>query len=130
MSPKLKLGLMFILGVVAGASVATAIPSYMQALDRSHTRRAAADIRAVSSALEHYRNARGSYPPLESDVEALLPYLKPEFIESLPSRDIYNQPYLVLKRGDRALVVFLGRNGAAAAGGELVAGFPSKQMKQ
>lgn len=109
-----------LLGFVLGFASATAIQSLLDAGTRSKSKRTAADCRIISTALESYRMAEGQYPPLDGNVEHLARHLVPRYIKQLPTRDMDNQPYLVVLNGTRATVISTGKYGVAVEAGTVI----------
>ena len=112
--------LALIVSFAFGFMTATAIHELLQAMHRSHAKRSAADCRSISDAIEHYRLDHGQYPPLDGNVEHLRPYLVPRYLKGLPTRDMWNQPLLVVMNGPRVTVISIGHYGAAAEAGALI----------
>src|SRR3954449_12002963 len=110
------------MGFVVGFIVAGALQEMLEAKKRSWSKRIAADCRSISAALESYRGDHGSYPPLDGKIEHLTPYLTPNYLRQLPTRNMSGQPYLVVLNGARATVISVGSHGAAVEAGDLIAG--------
>lgn len=118
-----------LLGIVLGFAFATAIQSLFDAGARSKAKRAVADCRTISAALESYRTAEGQYPPLDGNVDHLATYLVPRYVKQLPIRDMSNKPYLVVLDGTRAAVISPGRYGVAVEAG-IVIRVPFEELPQ
>jgi type II secretory pathway pseudopilin PulG len=97
----------FILGFVA----ATSFHNLRAAGEASKNKRAAADGRSISAALENFRDENGAYPPVVGEVAALQPFLAPRFIRTVPTIDAYGRPFLLLRDASGLAIVSTGRNG-------------------
>jgi type II secretory pathway pseudopilin PulG len=111
-----------LLGIVFGFGSATAVQSLLDAGARSKARRTAADCRTISTAIEQFRSTTGHYPPLDGDVEHLVPLLVPRYLQNLPTRDMAGQPFLVVMNGSRVAVIATGKYGAVAELGKITRG--------
>ena len=111
-------------GLIVGFVFASSVHELLDAKKRSWAKRTAADCAAISSALEQFRKENNHYPPLDGNVDHLVGYLIPKYAHQLPTRDMSNQPYLVVLNGPAAAVISVGRYGAAAQEGKLLRGGP------
>jgi len=111
-----------LLGIVLGFASATAVQSLLDAGARSKAKRTAADCRTISKALEQYRATTGHYPPLDGDVEHLVPFLVPRHLKQLPIRDMADQRFLVVMNGSRVAVIATGKYGVVAEQGKITRG--------
>ena len=118
----MKIVVTLLVGVVLGFASATAIESLLDAGARSKAKRKAADCATISTALEHYRTSNGRYPPLDGDIEHLVPYLVPRYVKQLPLRDVSGQPFLVVTNGSRVAVIATGKYAVVAEDGKLIRG--------
>lgn len=107
-------------GLVLGSLSAVMLQSLLTAAVRSKAKRSLADSRSVSLALEEYRKEKGQYPPLDGHAESLSPYLLPAYIRNVPTRDAFDQPFVVCMRGKTAAVVAAGQYGAIIEDGKVV----------
>ena len=109
-------------GLVVGFLSATAIQQLLDGMRRSWSKRTAAYCASISAALEEYRAEKGDYPPLDGNVEHLSRYLAPRYLRHLPTRDMSDQPYLVVLNGSKAAVISVGVYGAAVEEKKLIRG--------
>jgi len=116
--------LALLIGVVLGFGASVSIQSLLDAGARSKAKRSVADAISISRALEAFRDGNGRYPPLDHDLSKLTKYLVPKYIQTLPARDAYDQPYLVVMDGSVPAIVSTGRNGFAIERGQVVAEGP------
>ena len=72
--------------------VAFFFPNLREAVGRSGSKRAMADMRTLSTALEAYAVDHQAYPRVAT-VEELVPILTPKYAKELPLRDPWNSPY-------------------------------------
>ena len=121
----LKTFLALLAGFALGLIAATSIHELLAAGERSKVKRSAADARTISDAIERYRQTNGRYPPIGRDLAQLAPALVPPYLKSLPARDVYGEPYLLLMDGSVPVVVSTGRNGFAFERGEMIAKGPA-----
>ena len=119
---KWKLAIAAILGFILGAISMGCVNGLMHGMKRSWSKRTAADCRSISTALEAYRTAVGSYPPFDGSTEHLSQYLSPKYLRSVPSRDMSNEPYLVVMNGANAVVISVGGFGTAVEEGRIIRG--------
>lgn len=110
------------IGIVVGFTLASAVHELLDGMKRSWAKRTAADCRSISDAIEKYRAENGEYPPLDGDVQHLARYLTPRYLQQLPTRDMSNQPYLVVKNASKAAVISVGSYGVAMEAGTLIRG--------
>lgn len=69
------------------------VPNFLDALQKAKQKRTMADLRNLGTAIESYRADEGEAPPADS-VSGLAEYLVPEYIESLPESDGWQNPIL------------------------------------
>jgi hypothetical protein len=119
-----KTGIALCVGIALGFAMGGAVQELLDAMKRSWAKRTAADCRSISIAIEQYRVDHGEYPPLDGDVGHLGAYLAPHYLRQVPVRDMSSQPYLVVMNGSKAVVISVGRYGAAVEAGTLIRGAP------
>jgi type II secretory pathway pseudopilin PulG len=81
-----------VLVAVIGILAAIAIPNLLNALQRSRQKRAIADMRTVSFALEAYRTDKNEPFPNVTSVADLSKTLTPTYAKTLPSIDSWGTP--------------------------------------
>ena len=69
-----------------------AIPSLLNAMDRSRQGSTVADLRTLGTALERYAVDHQVYPVV-ADIAALRTELQPEYIKKFPMKDGWNHPF-------------------------------------
>ena len=111
-----------LLGVILGFTLAIAAQSLLDAGARSKSKRTAADCRTISHALEQYRAANGHYPPIDGQIDHLIPYLVPQYLQQVPTRDMANQPFLVVLNGSEAAVISTGKYGVVVQAEKIIRG--------
>jgi hypothetical protein len=98
----------FILGFVA----CSAINGLLEAGKASKNKRAFAEARNISDALERYREANGRYPPLDTGIAGLTKHLVPQFTRGIQIQDAYGRGYIVCSdTSGVAAVISTGQNG-------------------
>jgi len=117
-----RVWLAFAIGLLLGFGAELTIQNLLNAGERSKNKRSLADASTISDALDRFRETTGSYPPIAGDAAKLKPYLEPTYLRSLPTRDIYDRPYLVATDGSIALIISTGRNGFAVRGRRILLG--------
>ncbi len=117
--------LILLVGIILGFSAATATQGLLDAYVRSASKRTAGDAIQISKALEAYRHAHGSYPPLDGNVEHLSQYLVPTYLRAVPTRDTTGgRPFMVVMNGSHASVISVGRYGLVVEGEEIQGAAP------
>lgn len=109
-------------GLIVGFMASSALQGLFEDMHRSWAKRTAADCRTISAALEQFRAENGHYPPLDGNLEHLQAYLSPKYLRQIPMHDMSNRPFLVVMNGSRAMVISVGRYGAAAEAGTVISG--------
>ncbi len=84
---------MLVVMTIIGMVAAIAVPSLMNAIDRSRRSSTMADIRTLGTALERYAFDHHRYPVVD-DMAALRGELEPDYIKKLPMRDGWSHPFV------------------------------------
>src|ERR1700686_4461827 len=99
------------LGLVLGFATLSSIQSLLVAGERSKVKRSTADAIVISRCLEAFRENNGRYPRLDQTVGQLASYLEPKYIQHLPTKDAYDNPFVVVMDGSVAAIFSTGKNG-------------------
>lgn len=113
-----KAWLALVIGFVLGVAVIGAAQSLLDGYKRSMAKRAAADCRVLSTAIETYRRDHGRYPTIDGDLDHLGRDLDPTYLRVMP-RGNFRSPYLVVINGTRAAVIAVGSDGVMVEGGSI-----------
>jgi type II secretion system protein G len=93
---------LLIVVAIIGIIAAIAIPNLLNAINRGRQKRTMADMRNIATAVESYVVDYNFYPKVETGriPAALLSYIEPTYMRTLPARDGWNNAYYWLGSTD------------------------------
>jgi hypothetical protein len=113
-----KTGVVFFVGGVVGFVLSQSMQAMLDGYKASAIKRSIGDARAISIALERYKQDHAKYPELPAG-ESLSSALTPKYLQVIP-KDTYNgRPFVVLMNDPAPAVIAPGRGGFIVQKGEV-----------
>ena len=102
---------LLIVVAIIGIIAAIAIPNLLNALDRGKQKRTMGDLRALAVAIEAYAIDHSKFP-VAADANALRSLINPIFIRTIPTRDGWNNDFVIDSSGAEYTLGSPGKDGS------------------